>query len=267
MCATGLAAIATGGISTRGSAQTRGATRPMALTLKPGTLVVASAYPDPPFDLIENGSTSGFDIELMRAIAAQLGVTLQPVRYSGDDFNGIFDGLAKRSYDAVISGTTITPERSAIVLFSQPYLEFNQGVAVNQRLTPGVSSVAGLRGLTAGIQSGNTSDFVAKRVLADGAIAGIKYYPYDGIGVALDDLEAGRIGLVIKLFPVISWLVKDRPQLAVAMQVPTHEKLGIAFARDNASLCDAVNRALTTVQGNGEFARLQARWFSPSGRP
>ena len=28
----------------------------MALTLKPGTLVVASAYPDPPFDLIENGS-------------------------------------------------------------------------------------------------------------------------------------------------------------------------------------------------------------------
>ena len=76
----------------------------MALTLKPGTLVVASAYPDPPLDLIENGSASGFDIELMRAIAAQLGVTLQPVRYSGDDFNGIFDGLAKRSYDAVISG-------------------------------------------------------------------------------------------------------------------------------------------------------------------
>ena len=202
----------------------------------------------------------------MRAIAAQLGVTLQPVRYSGDDFNGIFDGLAKRSYDAVISGTTITLERSAIVLFSQPYLEFNQGVAVNRRLTPGVSSVAGLRGLTAGIQSGNTSDFVAKRC-GRRPIAGIKYYPYDGIGVALDDLEAGRIGLVIKLFPVISWLVKDRPQLAVAMQVPTDEKLGIAFARDNANLCDAVNRALTTVQGNGEFARLQARWFSPSRRP
>ena len=48
----------------------------MALTLKPGTLVVASAYPDPPFDLIENGSASGFDIELMRAICAQLGVVL-----------------------------------------------------------------------------------------------------------------------------------------------------------------------------------------------
>jgi ABC-type amino acid transport substrate-binding protein len=148
-CGIGLAAVAAADvISTRCSAQTGGATRPMALTLKPGTLVVASAYPDPPFDLIENGSASGFDIELMRAISAQLGVVLEPVRYSGDDFNGIFDDLAKRSYDAVISGTTITPERSAIVLFSQPYLEFNQGVAVNRRLTPGVSSVAGLRGLT-----------------------------------------------------------------------------------------------------------------------
>jgi ABC-type amino acid transport substrate-binding protein len=260
------AAATTGGISAS-SSQTAGPALPTVLTLKPGTLVVASAYPDPPFDLIENGSASGFDIELMRAISARLGVALQPVRYSGGDFNGIFDGLAKRSYDAVISGTTITPERSAIVQFSQPYLEFNQGVAVNRRLTPDVSSVAGLRGLIAGIQSGNTSDFVARRLLAEGAIAGIKYYPYDGIGVALDDLEAGRIGLVIKLFPVISWLVKDRPQLSVAMQVPTHEKLGIAFAKDNDGLCAAVNRALSTLRGNGEFARLQTRWFPPSGRP
>jgi len=46
----------------------------MALTLTPGSLIVASAYPDPPFDLIDNGSPSGFDIELMRAICARLGL-------------------------------------------------------------------------------------------------------------------------------------------------------------------------------------------------
>src|SRR5712692_5278780 len=119
-------------------------------TIDPGTLIVASAYPDPPFDLMQNGSAGGFDIELMRAICAELGLSLRPVPYVGDDFNGIFEGLAKRSYDAVISGTTITPERAAMVLFSQPYLEFNQGVAVNRRLTPNASSTADLRGLTAG---------------------------------------------------------------------------------------------------------------------
>jgi polar amino acid transport system substrate-binding protein len=124
-----------------------------------------------------------------------------------------------------------------------------------------VTSVADLRSLTAGIQSGNTSDFVAKRLVAHGTIAGIKYYPYHGIATALDDLEAGRIGLVIKLHPVISWLVKDRPRLAVPLEVPTYEQLGIAFAKDNIALCDAVNDALVALRGNGEFARLEARWF------
>src|SRR5258707_10201347 len=117
----------------------------------------------------------------MRAIASQLGLALRPVRYSGDDFNGIFDGLANGSYDAVISGTTITPQRAAVALFSEPYLQFNQGVAVNRRLTPNVAAVGDLRGLTAGIQSGNTSDLVAQRLLADGVLAGIKQYPYHGI--------------------------------------------------------------------------------------
>ena len=98
---------------------------------------------------------------------------------------------------------------------------------------------------------------------SEGAIAGIRYYPYHGIAAALDDLEAGRIGLVIKLHPVISWLVKDRPDLAVAIEVPTHERLGIAFAKDNESLCQAVDRALTALRDTGELARLQARWFPP----
>jgi polar amino acid transport system substrate-binding protein len=236
----------------------------VALTLNPGTLIVASAYPDPPFDIMQDGSATGFDIELMRAICAQLGLTLQPVPYAGDDFNGIFEGLAKGTCDAVISGTTITPERSALALFSQPYLEFNQGVAVNRELTPHVAAIPDLHGLTAGIQTGNTSDLVARWLKAKGIITDIKYYPYHGIAAALDDLEAGRIGLVIKLFPVISSLVKDRPKLSVALQVPTHEKLAIAFARENEDLCDEVDRVLTTLLGNGEFDRLKARWFPAS---
>lgn len=161
----------------------------------------------------------------------------------------------------MISGTTITPDRAKLVLFSQPYLEFNQGVAVNCRLTPNVKSVADLRGLTAGIQAGNTSEFVAQRWLAEGAIAKINYYPYDGILSALADLESGKIGLLIKLFPVISHLVQGHSELQVTMQVPTHEKLGIAFAKDNVGLCNAVNGALNRLREDGEFAQIQARWF------
>ncbi len=231
-------------------------------TLTPGTLVVQSAYPDPPFDIMQNGTATGFDLELMRAVCKQLRLTLRPAVYSGNDFNGIFDALVKAKCDAVISGTTITPERSALVLFSQPYLEFNQGIAVNAARTPRVTSTADLHGLTAGIQSGNTSGRVARDLLAQGHIAGIRYYPYHGIASALDDLEAGHIGLVIKLFPVISWLVKDRPQLNVALQVPTREKLGIAFAKDRADLCATIDAAIETLRANGVFARLEQEWLT-----
>jgi ABC-type amino acid transport substrate-binding protein len=232
----------------------------MLRTVSAGTLAVQSAYPDPPFDLMRNGVATGFDIELMRAVCNHLGLELRPIAFDGGNFNDIFNGLMEGTCDAVISGTTITPERSAIVKFSQPYLVFNQGIAVNRRLTPKVASVADLHGLTAGIQSGNTSDIVARRLLAERVIADIRSYPYDGIMTALDDLEAGRIGLIIKLFPVISWLVRDRPDLAVVMQEPTHERLGIAFAPKRGDLCDAVDEAIGQLRASGKFAELQANW-------
>jgi polar amino acid transport system substrate-binding protein len=232
----------------------------MLRTINPDTLVVQSAYPDPPFDLMLNGNATGFDIELMHAVCRRLRLELRAVAYEGDNFNDIFDGLVRGTCDAVISGTTITPERAAIVKFSRPYLTFNQGIAINRRFTQRVTSVADLRGMTAGIQSGNTSDFVARKLLAQGDIAAIRYYPYHGITAAIDDLEAGRIGLIIKLFPVISWLTQSRSDLAVVMQEPTNERLGIAFAPDNTDLRDAVDAAIEELRASGEFARLQANW-------
>jgi len=170
------------------------------LTLEPGVLSVASAFPDPPFEIAVDGKKTGFDTELMGSICYDLGMILRPVRYSGDDFNGIFDGLGDGGYDAVISGTTITPERERVALFSDPYLEFDQGLAVNVRRNPQIKSSDWLRGRVVGIQVGNTSDIVARKLLAKGAIGNSKYYPYHGILTALNDLSAGRIGALIKLF-------------------------------------------------------------------
>lgn len=226
------------------------------MTLAPGVLKVASAFPDPPFEVEPD---TGLDAELMQALCRALGWRWQLVKYAGADFNGIFDGLGT-SYDAVASGTTITPEREAVALFSQPYLQFNQGVAVNASRHPDIDSVDGLHGMEVGIQTGNTSDAVARRLLAREQIAGIRYYPYSGIGTALDDLAAGRIGAVIKLAPVIGALVSDRPGLKVAFEVPTHEQIGIAFARSATALRDTVDAALAAFRQSPEFRALCARW-------
>lgn len=230
-------------------------------TIEAGTLLVASAFPDPPFEVTQDGVDTGFDAELMRAVCGQIGLRWQLTKYEGDDFNGIFDGLRTRSYDAVASGTTITPEREKVALFSEPYLESGQSLVVNTTLTPHITSTDELFDQVVGIQTGNTSDIVARELKADGKLAGIRYYPYRGILAALDDLEAGRIGGVMKLLPVATWFVKDRPDLDVVQEIHTHEFLGIAFAPDNRGLRDAVNNALRTLREGGAIDRLKRRWL------
>jgi polar amino acid transport system substrate-binding protein len=236
-------------------------------TLKPGVLQVASAFPDPPFEVVTEGADTGFDAELMQHICQALGLTWELIKYSGDNFNGIFDDLTRGRCDAVASGTTITPDREKVVLFSDPYLEFNQALVVNAARTPKIKSVADLRGQIVGIQSGNTSDLVARKLLAEGAIRDIRYYPYRGILTALDDLSAGRIGAFIKLFPVAAWLVKDYRDLVVVEQIPTHEKLGIAFAKTSTELCAAVNKGLAEMKERGQIDALCRKWLgeAPKG--
>jgi polar amino acid transport system substrate-binding protein len=230
-------------------------------TIEAGTLLVASAFPDPPFEVVQDGVDTGFDAELMRAVCGQIGLRWQLTKYEEDDFNGIFDGLRTRSYDAVASGTTITPEREKVALFSEPYLEAGQSLVVNTTLTPHITSTDELFDQVVGIQIGNTSDIVAKELKAHHKLAGIRYYPYYGVLDALDDLEAGRIGGFMKLLPVATWLVRDRPDLDVVQEIHTDEFLGIAFAPDNRGLRDAVNAALRTLRENGAIDRLKRRWL------
>jgi len=55
---------------------------------------------------------------------------------------------------------------------------------------------------------------------------------------------------------VAAWLVKGRRDLAVIQQIPTHEKLGIAFAKTNVELCAAVNKAQANIKKRGIFDAL-----------
>jgi polar amino acid transport system substrate-binding protein len=123
-----------------------------------------------------------------------------------------------------------------------------------------------LAGLVVGIQIGNTSDAVARDLERHGKIAGIRYYPYAGIGDALDDLSAGRIGGFIKLLPVLTWLTSTRPELRVVQEIPTHERIGVAVALDNDPLRDAVNKVLADLRRSGDLERLTDRWLRQSVR-
>jgi len=230
-------------------------------TVIAGVFCVGSALPDPPFELMQADEPRGFDIELTQAIAADLGLTWRLEPYAGADFNGIFGGLASGIYDCVASGATITPEREKLATFCAPYLRSGQSLVCNIEATPHVKSIDDLKGMILGVQHGNTSEPVAHRLKAEGRIAEVRSYAYHDIGVMLDDLSAGKIGGVMKLAPVMRWLIKDRPRLRLVQEHITDETLGVAVRLGDSALLDAINRAQARLQESGVLQQLAQKWL------
>ena len=230
------------------------------LTVEPGLLRVAAAFPDPPFD-VPGEPPSGFDVELTQAVARELGLRWRLVRYEGDGFEGIFEGLADGRWDAVASGATITGQRQRSALFCRPYLRSGQSLVASPGRRPGLRSTGDLVGRSLGVQRGNTSEPVARRLLAEGRVGSVETYAYHDILSALADLEAGRLDAFMKLEPVMRWLVRDRPKLAVVQTGITDERLAISVRPGNTALAQAIDDAQAQLAERGVLAELGRRWL------
>ena len=99
-------------------------------TIEAGTLLVASAFPDPPFEVVKEGVDTGFDAELMRAVCGQSGSAgswqVRGRRLQRDLRRPAHALLRRRGV-----GHDGHPEREKVALFSEPYLESDQSLVVN----------------------------------------------------------------------------------------------------------------------------------------
>jgi len=92
---------------------------PGAVSLLPKVVRVATTTDFPPFEFVEQGKLTGFDVELMQAIGEFGGFKVEIVRVPRE---GILEGLDEERYDAVIAALTITPQRLEQWDFSTPYV-------------------------------------------------------------------------------------------------------------------------------------------------
>jgi ABC-type amino acid transport substrate-binding protein len=230
-------------------------------------LKVGAALPDPPFEFTGPDGPAGFDIALMRRIAAKLGRPWQLVRYEGADFNGIFAGLDSSAYDCVASGTTITPAREKVADFCAPYAVSGQSLVVDTTRHPRVHGIDDLAGLVIGVQHGNTSEPVAEKLVADHRAARVRVYAYHEIETALDDLSAGSCDAFMKLAPVTAWLVRDRPKLKVVQVGITTERLGICVRKGDTALRAAIDKAQAELVADGTLPALIKEWLGAGARP
>lgn len=206
----------------------------------------------PPLESAEGGEFTGFDIDLANAVARELGVRAV---FINSGFDGIFPALQNGTFDAVISSVTITPERSAAMLFSDPYYDSGQLIAIRKGAA-GMTTPEELAGKTVGVQINTTAQIdLEKR-------QNVKVAVYNTVDLALLDLKNGRIDAVVCDAPVLRYMIRQSfTDLTTVGRRFTDEKFGIVIAQGNDDLRRAINAALWRITESGEYDRISVKWF------
>lgn len=214
-------------------------------------LTVGSDIPYPPFEQGKSGNYTGFDIELMEAIAEKIGRTAE---FQDTSFETIFRDVAQGKFEAVISAATITEEREQAVDFSNPYYLSEQAVLVKEGSD--VKSLEDLEGKTVAVQQGTTGQELAKEELG-----GSEIRPYPEGPDAVNALKAGTVEGVIIDAPVAQNAVEKSGGVEIAEKVPTEEEYGIAVAQGETELLEEINQGLKEVQDDGTYKTIYEKWF------
>jgi ABC-type amino acid transport substrate-binding protein len=220
----------------------------------PEQVTVASDIAYPPFEFNKNGEPTGFDIDLMNAIAKKANLE---VEYENVRFDSIIQGLGNNQYDAAISAMTITPEREKRIDFSEPYFNADQSLLVES--DSDIQSTDDLADATVGVQIGTTGAAQAQKLEQDGKIAQVR--TFNVVTDAFNALQNGQVDAVINDFPVSAdRAAKSDGELKIVENIPTGEQYGIAFPTDS-DLREKVNDALAEIKEDGTYEKIYQKWF------
>ena len=92
-----------------------------------GTLVVATNATFPPYEYYDNGRICGIDIDVMQAVADDLGMKLN---VEDMDFEAVITSVQTGKADVGASALTVTKDRARNVLFTIPYTRCRQVIIV-----------------------------------------------------------------------------------------------------------------------------------------
>ena len=224
---------------------------------KTGTLNWGTDPTYAPFEYVDaNNKPTGFDVELMEAIAAKMGKTSN---LTSGAFDGLLLALQGKKFDAVCAAMGIIPDREKEVLFSIPYYRSDMGIMYNPAKN-NITKPEDLVGKTVGVQVGTTGEIDAK------LIPGVKVSSYPDIQLATQDLENGRIDAVVNDYPVCTAYASTHPALkvidttSIAGQDLT-QLYGIAVRKDDTQLKSDIDAALRKVVADGTYATLYRKYF------
>jgi len=211
-----------------------------------------------PFELTnQKGEIIGFDVDMAKRMAKALGVELELVSTAWD---GIIPALMTSKFDIIMSGMTVTEERSEVVDFANPYIIIGQTALIRKDLDGEIKSYKDLNNPKYKVASklGTTGEIASKKIFPDA-----QYFSYETEQEGVMEVVSGKIDAFIYDSPynAVAFAQKGQGKLVFLDQPFTEEPLGWAIRKGNPKFKAFLNEFLAETKINGTYDKIYNKWF------
>ncbi|MEM9206951.1 MAG: ABC transporter substrate-binding protein [Pseudomonadota bacterium] len=215
----------------------------------------------PPFNFFDsNGELQGFDVDIAKALCAEMAVECE---FVAQDWDGIIPALLANKYDAIIASMSITPERKEVVDFSNKYYSTPPALIAPKDTSLTATDPAALSGKTIGAQSATTHATFLEDTYTDSTIR--LYATQDEANL---DLVSGRLDAVAADSVVLGeWLKTDDGGCCMMVGAMENDPAyfgdgaGIAIRKGEDELREKFNAAIEAIRSNGTYQEINAKYF------
>jgi polar amino acid transport system substrate-binding protein len=233
------------------------AARDLQDVLNSGTLRVGVTLFAPWAARAPDGEFLGFEVDVARQLAADMGVEAQLLAY---DVDRLVPALEGGEIDLIAAGLTITPERALHVNFSEPYAESGVGLATHVERTASVTDAAALDSETISIAAVGDSvgAELARRLWPR---ARVQIFP--SVEAASKALLSGEVHGYVEDEPVPTFLALENPGV---IDVPTGRPLlrspaGFAVNKGDPDFLAFLNAWITAREADTWLPTTASYWF------
>jgi polar amino acid transport system substrate-binding protein len=218
----------------------------------PGVLTVGTLSDAPPSICIDaKGQFTGFDNELLRAVADRIGLK---INFVGTDFSGLLAQVASRRFDVGSSSITTTDARRKTVGFTNGY-DFGYFSLV----VPTGSPITGFSQLAKGQRIGVVQGTVQEAYVIDTLhLDPVKFPDYNTVYASLKTRQIDA--WVAPSQQAVGTVQAGDPATIVENTFSLDNFVAWAVAKENKPLIDALNAGLDAVIADGTWARLYSDW-------
>ncbi len=210
-----------------------------------------------PIAFHDGDGLAGIEIDFGNAAADALGLKPVFVELPWDE---LIPSLEAGEIDVIMSGMSVTPERSARVRFTQPYLRTGQLALIRRADIARFGAPERIR--RAGVRVGFIRDTTGQAYVQGNLPRSIAY-GFDDSDEALRSLRAGRIDFFVHDAPTI-WRVAQRPGESDLMGLYhplTREDLAWAVGRNDIGLQQRLDATLDSWRASNRIEPVLDRWI------